>query len=65
MNPEADWTLATWEGSRRQQHREFAALSFRRKLEVIEQLGEAAAFFAEWRLARGLPVRVPPYRGGD
>jgi hypothetical protein len=62
MNPEPDWTLATWEGSRRQQHRDFLALSFRRKLEVIEQLGEVATLFAAWRTARGLPVRLPEGR---
>lgn len=63
MSHEADWSLVTWEGSRRQQHRDFAALSFRRKLEVIEQLGEVATFFAAWRTARGLPVRLPSERG--
>jgi hypothetical protein len=59
MNPEPNWTLTTWEGSRRQQHRDFLALSFRQKLEIIEQLGEVATFFTAWRTAWGLPVRLP------
>ncbi len=60
MSDAVDWSVATWEGNRRQQHREFLALSFREKLKVIEQLGEVAAFFAERRRARGLPVRERP-----
>ncbi len=56
-----DWSVATWEGNRRQQHLEFLRLPFRRKLEIIEQLGEVSMFFAERRRARGLPVdpRIP------
>jgi hypothetical protein len=53
---ETDWSLATWEGNRRQQHLEFLRLPFRRKLEIIEELGEITMFFAERRRARGLPV---------
>ena len=41
-----DWTLTTWKGSRLQQHREFAALPFRRKLEIIEELTALAAKLA-------------------
>ena len=40
-----DWSLATWKGSRLQQHREFHALPFSRKLEIIEELGAMAAQF--------------------
>ena len=40
---EVDWTLTTWKGSRLQQHREFAALPFRRKLEIIEEMAALAA----------------------
>lgn len=46
-----DWSLTTWKGSRRQQHREFHALSFARKLELIEEMAAAAAFFAPKREA--------------
>lgn len=56
MADASGWDAANWEGQRRQQHREFRALPLREKLEIIEQLGEVAAFFAERRKARGLPV---------
>ena len=51
-----DWSLTTWKGSRLQQHREFYALPFRRKLEVIEELGNLARHFQEQRKSKGLPV---------
>jgi hypothetical protein len=38
-----DWSLTTWKGSRLQQHREFLALPFSRKLELIEQMAEFAS----------------------
>jgi hypothetical protein len=61
-----DWGVASWEGHRRRQHQEFRALPFRDKLVIIEQLGEVAAFFAERRSARGLPVRsFSPKPAGD
>jgi hypothetical protein len=61
MTSDREWTLATWEGNRRQQHLEFLRLPFRKKLEIIEQLGEVSMFFAERRRSRGLPVssRIP------
>lgn len=40
-----DWDLTTWKGSRLQQHREFLALPFRRKLETIEQLEDLGRAF--------------------
>jgi hypothetical protein len=36
--PEVDWSVTTWKGSRLQQHREFQALPFARKLEVMDDL---------------------------
>lgn len=56
MSDPVDWSLTSWDGNRLRQHREFLALSFREKLEVMEELSEVAAFFAERRRARGLPV---------
>lgn len=56
MPDAADWSVTTWEGNRRQQHRDFYALSFRQKLEMVEQMGEVAAYFANRRRARGQPV---------
>lgn len=61
MTDPIDWGVASWDGHRRRQHQDFQALSFRDKLVIIEQSGEVAAFFAERRRARGLPVRsLPP-----
>jgi hypothetical protein len=50
-----DWSLTTWKGSRLQQHREFHALTFRRKLEIIEELGDLAREFQQQRKRQGLP----------
>ena len=47
-----DWSLTTWKGSRLDQHRKFLALPFRRKLEIIEQLGELAEKFHSSPTAR-------------
>ncbi|MFZ4763624.1 MAG: hypothetical protein ACOYMN_01620 [Roseimicrobium sp.] len=33
-----DWSLTTWKGSRREQHREFHALSFAQKLKPVEEM---------------------------
>ncbi len=58
MGDVTDWGVASWEGNRRRQHREFLALPFREKLAIIEHLGEIAEFFSERRRARGLPVHT-------
>ncbi|MSR06794.1 MAG: hypothetical protein EXR93_07005 [Gemmatimonadetes bacterium] len=57
MADQPDWSLATWEGNRRQQHREFLVLSFREKVKVVEHLADVARFFAARRRVRGLAVR--------
>lgn len=57
MTEPIDWSVTTWEGNRLRQHREFRALSFREKMEVIERLGDVEALFVEKRRNRGLPVR--------
>jgi hypothetical protein len=41
-----NWNLSTWKGSRLQQHREFHALPFSRKLELIEEMSKMAAQFS-------------------
>lgn len=38
----ADWSLGTFDGLRRAQQAEFMALSFREKLERLEQMAEVA-----------------------
>lgn len=52
MPDEPDWSLATWDGNRRRQHREFFALPFRDKLRVIEELAEVAGIFRHRHLPR-------------
>lgn len=42
MDKAIDWTLTTFEGSRRRQHQEFLALSFREKLQAMEDMAEVA-----------------------
>lgn len=51
---DVDWSLATFDGLRRQQMREFAALPFRAKLLLIEELTELAE-----RLQACQPQRPP------
>ncbi len=57
-----DWNLTTWKGSRLQQHREFLALPFRRKLELIEEMEDHGRRTLEWRKASGLPY-IDPFTG--
>ena len=45
-----DWELTTWEGNRLRQLREFAALTFREKLQCLEDFAEIEALFAARRL---------------
>jgi hypothetical protein len=57
-----DWSLTTWKGSRLQQHREFHALPFARKLELIEEMCEQIAQMIASRQRRGLPY-IDPFTG--
>jgi hypothetical protein len=59
---EIDWNLTTWKGSRLQQHREFYRLSFRQKIEVLEEMRDHARKTIAWRKAKGLPY-IDPYTG--
>lgn len=59
---EPDWSLGTWKGSRRKQHQEFQAIPFSRKLEIIEEMNDAARRMVEERRQRGLPY-IDPYTG--
>jgi hypothetical protein len=43
VSDDIDWSLTTFEGNRIRQHREFLALSFREKMQWIEDLGRTAA----------------------
>ena len=40
--PEIDWSLTTWEGSRREQLRRWRELSFEEMLEALEEMEEFA-----------------------
>ncbi len=44
-----DWTLTSWEGSRREQLRRWRRLSLRERLEAVEEMGEMAGAFAQAR----------------
>lgn len=55
----ADWTVSTWEGSRRHQHGRFLALPFHEKVAAIEELAELAAYFAARRGVRELEANPP------
>jgi hypothetical protein len=56
--PEIDWSLTTWKGSRLQQHREFLALPFGRKLECVEELADMARAFSQPVAQGQTPHRV-------
>lgn len=59
---EVDWSLCTWKGSRRQQHQEFHAIPFSRKLEIIEEMNRASLATMDSLRRRGLPY-IDPYTG--
>ena len=50
-NPDApiDWSLTTWEGSRRAQLRRWCALTLRERLRAVEEMADLARHFAEMR----------------
>lgn len=50
--PEIDWTLTTWEGSRREQLRRWRKLSLRDRLRAIEEMAEIAERFEAMRSKR-------------
>lgn len=53
-----NWSLTTWKGSRLQQHREFHALPFSQKLELVEEMGEMADEFVRGSGAIGHPATL-------
>jgi len=58
-----DWSLATWDGARREQLRRWAALPLERVIAAIEEMGDLAAAFSDH--APPLAVReVGPGYGG-
>jgi hypothetical protein len=53
--PVIDWSLTTWKGSRQQQHREFLALPFARKLECVEEISELSREFSRLKTPTDSP----------
>lgn len=62
-NDGIDWSLCTWKGSRREQHRSYLALPFRQKLELLQEMCDFARGMMASRRRRGLPY-VDPQTGG-
>lgn len=65
MADESDWSATTFEGNRRRQHQAFCALSFREKVERLEQMSEVLAVLRQAqqlveskRVANGITGRV-------
>ena len=44
-----DWSLTTWEGSRREQLRRALSLTLRERLQAVEDMAEVAERFREMR----------------
>ena len=44
-----DWSLTTWEGSRRAQLRRWCKLSLRERLRAVEDMADLAQHFADLR----------------
>ena len=53
-----DWSLTTWEGSRRDQLRRWRQMTLRQRLEALEGIAEVAAALNQGR--RGSFKPVPP-----
>ena len=51
-DPEIDWALTTWEGSRREQLRRWRRLSLRERLRAIEEMADISRRFEEMRNRR-------------
>ena len=54
-----DWSLTTWEGSRRAQLREWAKLSLTKKWEAVEEMADWGRATLNARRKRGLPYIDP------
>lgn len=52
-----DWSLTTWEGSRREQLRRWAELSLEEIIQAQEEMRELSERFAQSRNSKVPPVR--------
>jgi hypothetical protein len=59
---EIDWSLTTWEGSRRAQLRDWMKLSLTEKWQAVEEMGDLARETIERRRRQGLPY-IDPFTG--
>ena len=64
-NPESDldnidWSLTTWEGSRREQLRRWSRLSLEEIIRAQEDMAEIAERFAQMRAADDAKKNSPP-----
>ena len=54
-----DWSLTTWEGSRKAELRDWMKLTLTEKWSAVEEMGDHARATIEWRKAKGLPCVDP------
>jgi hypothetical protein len=54
-----DWSLTTWEGSRREQIRRWSKLTMDEILAAQEEMADQAQAAMAWRKAKGLPCSDP------
>lgn len=57
-----DWSLTTWEGSRRATLRDWMKLTLTEKWTAVEEMADFARATIEWRRNQGLPY-IDPYTG--
>lgn len=57
-----DWSLTTWEGSRRAQLRDWMQLTLTQKWTALEAMCDRARATIEWRRGQGLPYIDPNTR---
>ncbi|HEX7060951.1 MAG TPA: hypothetical protein VF200_03225 [Woeseiaceae bacterium] len=48
-NHDIDWSLTTWEGSRRAQMRHWMSLTLRERLKAVDEMDEVARHFEAMR----------------
>jgi hypothetical protein len=62
LKDEIDWSLTTWEGSRRAQLRDWMKLSLTEKWQAVEEMADPARETIERRRSQGLPY-IDPFTG--
>lgn len=62
FDDQIDWSLTTWEGSRRAALRDWMKLTLTEKWTAVEEMADFARATMEMRRQRGLPY-IDPYTG--